>query len=196
MSIISNYVYQQPTSWVLRESIKSWSGNDFKIKDTNGQVVAFADGKAFSFSDTTVLNDASGQPLCAIKRDHFHMHQQYVIMDPSQQYVLATVRKKAWSWKPKIKVYEGAAQFGCASSESDSRQLLELKGSWTGRNFNFQDPATGASLASSHERYSNMSGWFFGKDEYELTVQPNVDCVLVWATIIACDLIKERERKN
>lgn len=43
--------HPQPVTLVLKERVFSFSGDDFGVKDTNGQVVVRCQGKALSFKD-------------------------------------------------------------------------------------------------------------------------------------------------
>lgn len=43
--------HSQPVTLVLKERVFSFSGDDFGVKDTNGQVVVRCQGKALSFKD-------------------------------------------------------------------------------------------------------------------------------------------------
>eukprot|EP01006_Ploeotia_vitrea_P018107 TRINITY_DN49373_c0_g1_i1.p1 TRINITY_DN49373_c0_g1~~TRINITY_DN49373_c0_g1_i1.p1 ORF type:complete len:209 (-),score=21.15 TRINITY_DN49373_c0_g1_i1:15-641(-) len=186
------WTFSTPTKWVLHEKVRSFSGNDFTVKDMQGNVVARADGKLFSFSNTTTLTDSHRQPLCQIRKEHFHLHSQYRIESADGGHTHATMRRKILSWKPDIRVFDGPAKFGSHGvGDTSSPQILQMNGSWTGRNTTFTDPHTGQVLAHSHERYTNVTGWVFGQDEYVLEIAPGVDCMLIFASILCIDNMKE-----
>ncbi|KAK9730401.1 hypothetical protein K7432_018608, partial [Basidiobolus ranarum] len=63
----SQYIAQQPTILYLRELI-SLSGDDFKIKDSNGTVLFRCHGRFFSgFSQKKTVMDMHGNPVFNIK---------------------------------------------------------------------------------------------------------------------------------
>jgi hypothetical protein len=66
------FVVRQTTHLSLKEKkLTSFSGDDFSIKDSNGQNWFFLDNKTFSFRDQRVLLDSSQRELLTMKKMMF-----------------------------------------------------------------------------------------------------------------------------
>lgn len=48
IGVFPGFVAQQPTTLVLKEKVLSWSGDDFGVKDQNGNVIVRVGGKVMS----------------------------------------------------------------------------------------------------------------------------------------------------
>jgi len=53
VGVFREYVMPHPTTLVLQEKVLDWSGDGFRIMDSNGAVVAKCKGKSFSMHDRT-----------------------------------------------------------------------------------------------------------------------------------------------
>ena len=53
--------------YLMRERILSW-GDDFSIRNAEGQDVLYVDGKVFSFGDKLSFRDAGGDALVRIEQ--------------------------------------------------------------------------------------------------------------------------------
>ena len=61
---------------MMRQRILSW-GDDFSIKDADGQEVYYIDGKVFSFGNKLSIKDRSGAELARINQKLLSIGPQY-----------------------------------------------------------------------------------------------------------------------
>merc|ERR1712216_835307 len=55
------------TKYELKEKFWSWSGDDYKVKDSQGNVAFKIDGKAFKLRDRMVFLTEANQPICVLR---------------------------------------------------------------------------------------------------------------------------------
>src|ERR671919_630642 len=65
--------------YVMRERILSW-GDDFTIKNADGEDVYYVDGRAFSFGDKLSFKDMRGNELAFIDQKLLSLGPQYEII--------------------------------------------------------------------------------------------------------------------
>jgi len=76
--------------YMMRQRILSW-GDDFSIKDADGQEVYYIDGKVFSFGDKLSIKDRSGAELVRINQKLLSLGPQYEIVSGGE--TVAVVKK-------------------------------------------------------------------------------------------------------
>jgi len=179
-SHISSWVFHEVTHYGLNENAKSFSGDDFTIKNGQGQVVIKADGKVFAFGDNIKLHDTNGQELSHITKEHMHTHKTYAIKNQSGNTV-ATVQKKHHMGNEEIVVYRG--------TDTDGEILLKFNGHMMHKNFTVHN-AQGHEIAKSHDKTFHLTA-LMGKDDYVLEVQPNHDVILIISALLAIDCMNE-----
>ena len=64
--------------YVLKQKLLSW-GDDFYIRDDQGNDVYFVDGKALSFGDQLSFRDMAGNELAYIRQKMFNLRRTYEI---------------------------------------------------------------------------------------------------------------------
>ena len=75
------YCSPYPTTFFVKDTLLSWSGDDANILDGNGSLAYSIDGKALSLRGSRVLKDAEGNSVCAM---------QSKVMLPTMQNMLCT----------------------------------------------------------------------------------------------------------
>jgi uncharacterized protein YxjI len=151
----------------MRQKLLSW-GNDFTIKDADGNDAFYVDGKVLTLRDQLIFQDMSGNELCVIQ-------------------------KKLLSWGPTYEIYH-LGQLKAVVKESLFTLLghrftvddehgpddLEAKGNFTNHEYIFT--RVGAEVARVSE------SWFTIADTYGVDVTDDQDDVL----ILACTVVIER----
>ncbi|HEV2641051.1 MAG TPA: LURP-one-related family protein [Candidatus Elarobacter sp.] len=64
--------------YVLKQKLLSW-GDDFYVRDEQGNDVYFVDGKALSFGDQLSFRDMAGNELAYIRQKVFNLRRTYEI---------------------------------------------------------------------------------------------------------------------
>ena len=57
-----------PVTYYVKDKLLSWSGGDVSILDGQGGLAFTVDSKAMSMRGNRVLQDAAGNPVCAMKQ--------------------------------------------------------------------------------------------------------------------------------
>lgn len=117
-----NTDYQE---YVIKEKLFSWSGDDFKVKDANGNVLCYVKGKVFTMRDRAVILDANKQPIAILQRKLLKLVETYRIdafepTYPGQSsdlkhegqplYTFATISREFASIPPKFTVNKAVAE--------------------------------------------------------------------------------------
>ena len=76
--------------YIMRQRILSW-GDDFSIKDADGQEVYYIDGKVFSFGNKLSILDRSGAELARINQKLLSIGPRYEIVRGGE--TVAVVKK-------------------------------------------------------------------------------------------------------
>lgn len=152
--------------YVMKQKLLSW-GDDFYIKDKDGQDVYFVDGKAFTIGDQLSFQDLSGNELAFIKQRVLSWGKTYEIMRDG--HVAATVRK------------EPLAFF-------NHRFTVEVPG--------LEDNFDAEGNLSDHEYTINRGDhvvatvskkWFSWADTYGIDIHSSEDQVLLLAVAVVID---------
>ena len=80
--------------YLMKQKFWSW-GDDFTVKDEQGQDVYFVDGAAFSWGDKLSIQDMDGQELAFISQRLMSLLPRYEISRDGQQFAEVT---KEFSW--------------------------------------------------------------------------------------------------
>ncbi|ORX35442.1 tubby C-terminal-like domain-containing protein [Kockovaella imperatae] len=176
LGIFQNYYAQQPTTLLLKERIRSFTGNDFGIKDVNGNVVCICKGKVMSMRDRM---DPMGNVL-------FHLRLKLAAMLPLWKGEDASGNElfevsRTWSFRPKVK-----ARFINAATGAPT--VISVRGGYLAMN---------ADLAIGEEGEGPMVGHIdrvlFAKSQWG-GAQTGVDLSLMAAICICFDEITQKGR--
>ena len=74
-------VARQRQQLVIREKILSLSGDSFSIKNVDGRVVFWVDGRVLSFSGRKHVQDAKGNQLFDIRKKLLTLHTAFFCED-------------------------------------------------------------------------------------------------------------------
>jgi uncharacterized protein YxjI len=151
--------------YVLKQKLLSW-GDDFYIRDENGQDVYFVDGKAFSFGDQLSFQDLEGNELAYIKRKVLSWGKTYEITRGGQ--LAAVVKKELFAF-----IHH---RFSVDVPGPDD---LEARGSFTDHEYTFE--RHGQLVATVSKR------WFSWSDTYGVEIAEGEDPVLILACAVVVD---------
>ncbi|HEX4797044.1 MAG TPA: LURP-one-related family protein [Humisphaera sp.] len=161
--------------YIMRKKLFSW-GDDFTIKDADGNDVYFVDGKAFTLRDQLIFQDMRGNDL-------------------------AVIQKKLLSWGPTYEIHYGG-QLKAVVKESLFTLIghrftvddvhgpndLEAKGNFTDHQYTFT--RDGQVVAEVSER------WFTMAETYGVDIAPNQDDVLILACAVVIERCQEQARRK
>ena len=81
IALFEQYVSGEPQTLVLREKVFSVSGDSFEIKFANGAPLIKVRGAWMSLSGRKKVEDAQGNHLFDIVKEHLHIHTTYALED-------------------------------------------------------------------------------------------------------------------
>lgn len=177
------YVYAQPTEYKLKENVWSFSGDSFKIKNTaTGEAVFQVKGKALSLRDSKQLLDANGNAIYKLTESMMSLRGRMTITDATTGAAVVTLRKKSFipmMGTSKIQIWKGASD--------DGDPWIQVKGDFFRKDFNFDEVASGKTVASVRRKSLTLENLLFEKDSYAIQVQPGLNCALMVLLVVALD---------
>lgn len=171
---------------IVRKLLKITEGN-FSVTDVNGNVMFTVKGKFFSLHDKRVLLDASGQPVLTLKQKALSMHRRWEAFrgeSTDSKDLLFSVRKSSmFQFKTQLDV------FFSANTKEDNCDF-KVKGSWLERSCTITLGDTSTIIAQMHRKHT-ASSILLGKDNFGVTVYPNVDYAFIVAIVVILEEINE-----
>ena len=160
--------------YVMKQKLFSW-GDDFAIKDADGQDIFFVDGKAFSFGDQLAFKDMAGNELAYIKQKVFSWSRTYHVYRGGQ--LAATIKKQLFTF------------FKCRFAiDVPGSSDLETTGDFLDHEYTFT--RGGSTVASVSKK------WFSWTDTYGVDVADNEDDILILAATVAIDMACHSKKNN
>jgi uncharacterized protein YxjI len=162
--------------YLLRQKLLAL-GDDYTIKDENGNDAYFIDGKVLVLRDTLVFQDMSGNELCTIQKKLLAWGPTYEITHAGQ--LSAVVRESVFTLL--------GHRFTVDDQHGPSD--LEATGNFTSHEYTFT--RRGQIVAQASER------WFTIADTYAVDIADSEDPVLILACAVVIDrCAKEAEKRK
>ncbi|RSH77415.1 uncharacterized protein EHS24_003381 [Apiotrichum porosum] len=175
-----------PVTLVLREKVLSWTGDDFGVKDTNGNVVVSCNAKMFSIRNKKTITDPNGQFLFGIQKKILRLLSTFVAVDANDNEIFRVKNKIAFGSKMH-------ATFVNASTGQPT--TISLRGDIIGRSADLILD-NGQVVAQIKRDILNATNFFTGQDTYYVVVAPGVDLSLITAICICFDEVENDHHKR
>jgi uncharacterized protein YxjI len=160
--------------YVMRERMLSL-GDDFTIKNSDGDDVFYVDGKAFSLRNKLSFKDMSGRELARIEQKLLSIGPQYEIIRGDQ--TVAVVKKKLFTLL--------RARF---TVDVPGPNDLEAHGDFLDHEYSFE--RNGREVARVSKRWISLS------DAYVVDVNEGEDDVVILATAVVIDLVSHPDEES
>lgn len=160
--------------YVLKQKFWSW-GDDFSIKNTDGEEVYFVDGRAFSWGDKLSFQDLNGKELAFIRQKLLAWGPTYEIELHGR--LVAVVKKHLFTLL--------RCRFTVDVPGPDD---LEAQGSFLDHEYSFE--RRGRAVAQVSKR------WFSWTDTYGVDIVTGEDAVLILASTVVIDMVCHQESKR
>jgi uncharacterized protein YxjI len=160
--------------YMMRERILSW-GDDFTIKDADGQDVYYVDGKVFSFGEKLSFKDMQGNEVALIDQKLLGIGPQYEIVRGGE--TVAVVKKRLFTLF--------RARFTVDVPGPDD---LEASGNFLDHDYAFE--RGGREVARVSKK------WFSLSDTYAIDIDEGEDDVLILASAVVIDLVSHPDEKK
>ncbi|MEO7099423.1 MAG: LURP-one-related family protein [Luteolibacter sp.] len=148
---------------------KFWSlGDDFVIRDENGNDCYIVDGRAFSFGNQLSIRDMQGNELATIRERLLSWGPTYEIAQPGQ--AVTVVKKEHFTF------------FYCKFEiDGPGSQNYEASGDFLDHEYEIQSGyGTAATISKT---------WFSWTDTYGIEIADHEETILLLATVVVIDLI-------
>lgn len=160
--------------YLMRERILSW-GDDFTIKDAEGDEAFYVDGKVFSFGDKLSFKDKDGKEVASIDQKLLSFGPQYEIMRDGT--TVAVVKKQLFTLF--------RARFTVDVPGPDD---LEAKGNFLEHEYVFE--RDGRDIARISKKWLSLS------DSYAIDINEGEDDVVILAAAVVIDLVSHPDQPN
>ncbi|BBN00957.1 hypothetical protein MPTK1_2g03400 [Marchantia polymorpha subsp. ruderalis] len=163
------YCFSQQVHLTVASHILEFNNGNFVITDDNGNTLFKLDDKRIHLRDRTVLRDASDSPVLSFRKksgdDLFTLKDKNMIDHHEQTYEIQL--------------------------QADYAPTFEVKGDFARRNYQiiFQGTEIVAEVTKKH--HFSATALTFGKNKYNVVVNPNVDQAFVAAIVTIMDAIYE-----
>ena len=152
--------------YLMKQKFWSW-GDDFTVKDEQGQDVYFVDGAAFSWGDKLSIQDMDGQELAFISQRLMSLLPRYEISRDGQQFAEVT---KEFSWfKSKFTL------------DVPGPNDYSITGCFWDHEYEFE--RSGRTVAAVSKKFFSWS------DTYGIDIEDGEDDLAILATCIVIDLV-------
>ena len=152
--------------YLMRQRILSW-GDDFSIKDADGNEAYYVDGKVFSFGNKLSIRDRDGVELARINQKLLSIGPQYEIVSGGE--TVAVVKKHLFT--------PFRARFTVDVPGPDD---LEAKGDFLDHEYSFRRESKPVATVSKR--------WFSWSDTYGVEIGEGEDEVLILASTVVIDM--------
>jgi len=160
--------------YVMKQKLFSW-GDDFYIRDANGNNVFFVDGKAFSLGNRLSFQDLEGNELAAIDQKLFSWGPTYEIRRNGE--LTAVVKKQMFTF------------FSCTFNvDVPGPDDLEAKGDFMDHEYTFT--RRGQTVATVSR------AWFSWSDTYGVDIGEGSDDILILASTVVIDMVCHADDKR
>jgi uncharacterized protein YxjI len=160
--------------YVMREKIFA-IGDDFTVKDDQGNDRFVVDGKVFSLGHKMIIRDMSGNEAATVHQDLLSLRHSYVITRGGKE--IAEVKKKLLSVLHERFIVDthGAGD-------------LEITGSILEHNYSFARGDTAVAVVSKP--------WIELRDSYGVEIADGENDVMILACTIVIDLFAQEHEKH
>ena len=160
--------------YMMRERILSW-GDDFTIRDADGNDAFYVDGRVFSFGDKLTIKDAAGNEVALIDQKLLSFGPQYEIIRGGE--TVAVVKKHLFTLL--------RARFTVDVPGPDD---LEASGNFLEHEYTFERGGREVARASKK--------WFRLADTYAIDIGEGEDDVLILASAVVIDLVSHPDEQK
>lgn len=162
--------------------VLTMTGGNFAVTDVNGNIMFKVKG-VLSFRGRRVLLDAAGNPIVTLCQKMMSMHERWQVFrgesTKPRDLLFSAKRSSLFQWKTKLDVF-------LANNTEEEVCDFKVKGSWSERSCVIYAGESSTIVAQMHKKYTVQSA-LFGKDNFMVTVYPNIDYAFVVALIVILD---------
>ncbi|XP_047307407.1 protein LURP-one-related 15-like [Impatiens glandulifera] len=170
---------------IVRKAIALTTGN-FKVTDVNDNDLFKVEVK-WSIHDRRILRDSAGNPVITLRQKIMTMHARWQIFrgdSTNKKDLIFTAKTSSWlQFKTKLNVF-------LAYNKKEKVSDFRLEGSYSkGSCKIYVGHGKSKSILAKMRKKETVMNGLTGKDDFRVTVNPNVDYAFVVALIVVLDNI-------
>ncbi|XP_027337264.1 protein LURP-one-related 15-like [Abrus precatorius] len=157
------------------------------VTDVNGKIVFNLKASLMTFHDHRVLLDSAGNPVLTLRRKVMSAHDRWQVFQGEsmelKDLVFSVKRSSMFQLKTKLDVF-------LANNTNEEVCDFKVKGSWFERSCVVYAGESLSIVAQMHKK-NTVQSIAFGKDNFMVTVFPNIDYAFIVALILILDEINQ-----
>ncbi|KAI9074908.1 hypothetical protein K1719_043137 [Acacia pycnantha] len=186
------YCAPYPVDLSIVKKVMSISDGNFVIADHQGNVLFKVKGSLLTLRDRRVLIDPAGNPVVTLRRKIMTAHDRWQAFRgdslEEKNLIFQLRRSSLIQFKTKLDV------FLAHNTKEDVCDYM-VKGSWTERSCIIYAGESDTIVAQMHKKHTVQSV-LIGKDNFVVTVYPNVDYAFIVALIVILDEINDDAKEE
>nr|AFK40426.1 unknown [Lotus japonicus] len=183
------YCAPYPVDLAIVKKVMTISDGNFVVTDINGNIVFKVKGSLLTLRDRRVLIDAAGNPIATLRRKIMTAHDRWQAYrgesTEAKDLIFTLKRSSLIQFKTKLDVF-------LATNTKEDVCDFKVKGSWFERSCVVYAGESNTIVAQMHKKHTVQS-ILIGKDNFTVTVYPNIDYAFIVALIVILDEINEDE---
>ncbi|GAY32177.1 hypothetical protein CUMW_000980 [Citrus unshiu] len=188
VAVISpRYCCPYPVDLAIVRKVMTITDGNFVVTDTNGNILFKVKGVFLTFiHQRRVLLDGAGNPILTLREKAMTAHHrwQQVFRGEStepQDLIFSAKMSSMWNVRTKLDVF-------LANNTKEDVRDFRVKGSWFERSCTIYAGESSTIIAQMHKKHTVQS-ILIGKDNFAVTVYPNIDYAFIVALIVILDEI-------
>ncbi|KAH7514715.1 hypothetical protein FEM48_Zijuj11G0120000 [Ziziphus jujuba var. spinosa] len=178
VSIINpQYCAPYPVDLAVVRKVMTITDGNFVVTDINGNIMFKVKGAFLTFRDRRVLLDAAGNPIIMTAHDRWEVYRGD--STDSSNLLFSAKRSSMFQFKTKLDVF-------LANNTTENVCDFKVKGSWLERSCVIYAGESSTIVAQMHKKHT-VKSVLFGKDNFMVTVYPNMDYAFIVALIVILD---------
>ncbi|KAE9618203.1 hypothetical protein Lal_00041816 [Lupinus albus] len=183
----TQYCAPYPIDLAIVKKVMTISDGNFVVTDINNNVVFKVKGSLMTLRDRRVLIDAAGNPIATLRQKIMTAHDRWQAYrgesTDSKDLIFTLKRSSLIQFKAKLDVF-------LANNTKEDVCDFKVKGSWFERSCTVYAGESNNIVAQMHKKHTVQS-ILIGKDNFMVTVYPNIDYAFIVALIVILDEINQ-----
>jgi len=180
-----------PVDLAIVRKVMAIAAGNFAVTDTNGTLLFQVKEKLLSLHEKKTILDALGNPIVTLRQKAMSMHSRWQVFrgastDP-KDLIFTTKIHSAFYLKTKLDVF-------LAHNTAEKVCDFKVKGSYRERScvvYAGDHEDSNTIVAQMHKKHTAQS-IFLGKDQFMVTVYPNMDHAFIVALVVILDDINRQ----
>ncbi|XP_062167479.1 protein LURP-one-related 15-like [Alnus glutinosa] len=177
------YCAPYPVDLSIVRKVLTISDGNFVVTDVNGTVIFKVKGKILTLHDRRVLLDGAGNPVVTLREKIMSAHDRWQVFRgesvEESNLIFSVKRSSILQLKAKLHVF-------LANNTKEDVCDFKVEGSWSERSCVVYAGESSSIIAQMHKKETAKSV-LIGKDNFSVTIYPNVDYAFIVALVVILD---------